>query len=84
MYIALTTEDILLDVDKSSKIIWYYLMTYGLSFTIVAISLAIDPAAYTQADSCIWMETNNLFYFTFILPIAVFIAVRFFLSFLII
>lgn len=75
LYITLTTEEIVLDVDKSSKIIWYYLMTYGLSFSIVAISLAIDPAAYTQADSCIWMESNNLFYFTFISPIVIFVTV---------
>ena len=75
LYITLTTEEILLEVEKSSKIIWYYLFTYGLSFTIVAISLAIDPAAYTQADYCVWMEGNNLFYFTFVSPIFIYVMV---------
>lgn len=48
-------------------------MTYGLSFTIVAISLAIDPSSYTKSDLCVWMEINSLFYFTFVLPIFLFI-----------
>lgn len=50
-------------------------MTYGLSFTIVAISLAIDPGSYTQADYCLWTESNYLFYLTFVLPIFIYILV---------
>lgn len=75
MYVTLTTEEILLEVEKSSKIIWYYMFTYGSSFTIVAISLAIDPSAYTQADYCVWMEANYLFYFTFVAPVFIYIMV---------
>lgn len=74
----LTTDDMLLEVEKSSKMIWYYLLSYGLSFTIVAISLAIDPSAYTRADYCVWMDANNLFYFTFLAPIVCFVIVSFF------
>lgn len=73
----LTTDDMLLEVEKSSKMIWYYLLSYGLSFTIVAISLAIDPSAYTRADYCVWMDANNLFYFTFLAPIVCFVVVSF-------
>lgn len=71
----LTTDDMLLDVEKSSRIIWYYLLTYGLSLTIVAIGLAIDPSTYTKSDDCVWMETNNIFYFTFLMPIIFFVLV---------
>lgn len=74
---TLTSEEILLEAEKSSKIIWYYLLTYGLTFTVVAISLAIDPAAYTQADYCIWMETGPLFYATFVVPIVLFVTVSY-------
>lgn len=51
------------------------MFTYGSSFTIVAISLAIDPSAYTQADYCVWMEANYLFYFTFVAPVFIYIMV---------
>lgn len=77
LYITLTTEEVLLDVDKSSRIIWYYLMAYGVSFTIVAISLAIDPGSYTQADFCLWTESNYLFYFTFVSPVFIYLSVCF-------
>lgn len=73
---TLTTEEILLEVEKSSsKLIWYYLLTYGLSLTVVAISLAIDPAAYTQSDFGVWMEPAGLFYCTFVTPILIFVLV---------
>ncbi|KAJ6633435.1 Latrophilin Cirl, partial [Pseudolycoriella hygida] len=72
LYVTLTTEEILLEVEKSSKIIWYYMFTYGLSFTIVAISLLIDPNSYTQANQCVWMEANYLFYFTFVAPVFIY------------
>jgi adhesion G protein-coupled receptor L1 len=75
LYIMLTTDDMLLEVEKSSRILWYYFFTYGLSFLIVAISLAINPIAYTQADYCLWMEPQFLFYSTFLLPIVVFVLV---------
>lgn len=75
-YIILTTEEILLEVENSSRIISYYLVTYGLSFTIVAISLGIDPSTYTiKADACVWMEQNYLFYITFVLPCCIYILV---------
>lgn len=76
LYVTLTTEEILLEVEKSSKLIWYYLLTYGLSLTVVAISLAIDPAAYTQSDFGVWMEPAGLFYCTFVTPILIFVLVN--------
>lgn len=51
------------------------MFTYGSSFTIVAISLAIDPSAYTQAEYCVWMEGSYLFYFTFVAPVFIYITV---------
>lgn len=75
LYVTLTTEEILLDVEKSSNIIWYYLLTYGLSFSIVAVALAIDPAAYTQSDFGVWMEPTGLFYCTFVTPVLIFLLV---------
>lgn len=83
LYVTLTTEEILLEVEKSSKMIWYYLLTYGLSLTVVAISLAIDPAAYTQSDFGVWMEPTGLFYCTFVTPILIFVLVRNLIIFLI-
>lgn len=75
-YVILTTEEILLEVENSSRIISYYLVTYGLSFTIVAISLGIDPSSYTiNADACGWMEQNSLFYVTFMLPCLIYLLV---------
>lgn len=75
-YIVLTTEEILLDVENSSRVILYYFITYGLSFTIVAISLYIDPSAYTiKADACVWMEQNYLFYVSFVMPCCIYILV---------
>ncbi|XP_073816287.1 latrophilin Cirl-like [Musca autumnalis] len=72
-YTTLTTDDVLLEVDQSSKVNCYYLLSYGLSLTIVAISLAIDPSTYTQNDYCVLMETNVLFYATFIAPVSLFL-----------
>lgn len=77
-YIVLTTEEILLEVGNTSRVISYYLITYGLSFTIVAISLGIDPSAYTiKADACVWMEQGYLFYVTFVIPCLIYIVVNF-------
>lgn len=76
-YIVLSTEEILLDVENSSRVISYYLITYGLSFTTVTISLLIDPSAYTiKADACVWMERSYLFYITFVVPCCIFILVN--------
>uniref|UniRef100_A0A1B0G2T9 Latrophilin Cirl n=1 Tax=Glossina morsitans morsitans TaxID=37546 RepID=A0A1B0G2T9_GLOMM len=72
-YTTLTTDDILLEVDQTSKVNCYYLLSYGLSFTIVAISSAINPNTYTQNDYCVLMEANTLFYVTFITPIMFFL-----------
>ncbi|XP_037893195.1 latrophilin Cirl isoform X1 [Glossina fuscipes] len=72
-YTTLTTDDILLEVDQTSKVNCYYLLSYGLSFTIVAISSAINPNTYTQNDYCVLMEANTLFYATFITPIMFFL-----------
>uniref|UniRef100_A0A1I8QC19 Latrophilin Cirl n=1 Tax=Stomoxys calcitrans TaxID=35570 RepID=A0A1I8QC19_STOCA len=71
-YSTLTTDDILLEVDQTSKVNCYYLLSYGLSLTIVAISLAINPSTYTQNDYCVLMDTNLLFYVTFVTPVTLF------------
>lgn len=65
----------MLEVEKTSRILWYYLFTYGLAFLIVTISIAIDPFVYTRADYCVWMEQTHVFWSTFITPIIVFIVV---------
>lgn len=72
-YTTLTTDDILLEVDQSAKVNCYYLLSYALSFTIVAISLAINPSTYTENDYCVLMETNFLFYATFVIPLMIFL-----------
>lgn len=75
LYISLINDDMLLEVEKTSRILWYYLFTYGLTFLIVTIAIAIDPFVYTRADYCVWMEQTSVFYSTLIVPIIIFIAV---------
>lgn len=75
LYLTLTNDDVLLEVEKSSRILWYYIFTYGLAFLIVTIAIAIDPYVYTRADYCVWMEQTSVFYSTFIAPIIIFILV---------
>lgn len=75
LYLTLTNDDVLLEVEKSSRILWYYIFTYGLAFLIVTIAIAIDPYVYTRADYCVWMEQTSVFYSTFIAPIIIFIVV---------
>lgn len=53
---------------------WFYMITYGTTFTIVTIALCIDPAIYTERSKqqCLWMSQNSqLFYFTFLLPFVI-------------
>ncbi|XP_067626392.1 latrophilin Cirl isoform X2 [Eurosta solidaginis] len=71
-YATLTTDDMLLEVDQTSKVNCYYLLSYGLSLTIVAISLVINPNTYTQNDFCVLMESNALFYSSFVAPVLLF------------
>ncbi|XP_014085243.2 latrophilin Cirl [Bactrocera oleae] len=71
-YSTLTTDDMLLEVDQTSKVNCYYLLSYGLSLTIVAISLVINPNTYTQNDFCVLMEANTLFYSSFVAPVLLF------------
>ncbi|XP_036334438.1 latrophilin Cirl isoform X2 [Rhagoletis pomonella] len=72
-YSTLTTDDMLLEVDQTSKVNCYYLLSYGLSLTIVAISLVINPNTYTQNDFCVLMEANTLFYSSFVAPVLLFL-----------
>lgn len=65
----------LLEVDQTSKVNCYYLLSYGLSLTIVAISLVINPNTYTQNDFCVLMEANMLFYSSFVAPVLLFLLV---------
>lgn len=74
-YSTLTTDDMLLEVDQTSKVNCYYLLSYGLSLTIVAISLVINPNTYTQNDFCVLMEANMLFYSSFVAPVLLFLLV---------
>ncbi|XP_053965619.1 latrophilin Cirl isoform X2 [Anastrepha ludens] len=71
-YSTLTTDDMLLEVDQTSKVNCYYLLSYGLSLSIVAISAAINPNTYTQNDFCVLMEANTLFYSSFVAPVLLF------------
>nr|B4HS00.2 RecName: Full=Latrophilin Cirl [Drosophila sechellia] len=71
-YSTLTSDELLLEVDQTPKVNCYYLLSYGLSLSVVAISLVIDPSTYTQNDYCVLMEANALFYATFVVPVLVF------------
>nr|B4P3A0.1 RecName: Full=Latrophilin Cirl [Drosophila yakuba] len=71
-YSTLTSDELLLEVDQTPKVNCYYLLSYGLSLSVVAISLVIDPSTYTQNDYCVLMEANALFYATFVIPVLVF------------
>ncbi|KAH8401316.1 hypothetical protein KR009_004485, partial [Drosophila setifemur] len=71
-YYTLTSDELLLEVDQTPKVNWYYLLSYGLSLTVVAISVVIDPSTYTQNDYCVLMEANALFYATFVAPVLIF------------
>ncbi|XP_030381870.1 latrophilin Cirl [Scaptodrosophila lebanonensis] len=71
-YSTLTSDDLLLEVDQTPKVNCYYLLSYGLSLTVVAISLMIDPSSYTQNDYCVLMEENKLFYVSFVAPVLLF------------
>ncbi|KAM8713113.1 hypothetical protein ACLKA7_013431 [Drosophila subpalustris] len=71
-YSTLTSDELLLEVDQTPKVNCYYLLSYGLSLSVVAISLVINPSTYTQNDYCVLMEANALFYATFVAPILIF------------
>nr|B4KMZ1.1 RecName: Full=Latrophilin Cirl [Drosophila mojavensis] len=71
-YSTLTSDELLLEVDQTPKVNCYYLLSYGLSLSVVAISLVIDPSTYTQNDYCVLMEANALFYSTFVAPVLIF------------
>ncbi|XP_017837235.1 latrophilin Cirl isoform X1 [Drosophila busckii] len=71
-YSTLTSDELLLEVDQTPKVNCYYLLSYGLSLSIVAISLIINPSSYTQNDYCVLMETNALFYAMFVAPVLLF------------
>ncbi|XP_068146030.1 latrophilin Cirl [Drosophila tropicalis] len=71
-YSILTSDELLLEVDQTHKVNCYYLLSYGLSLSVVAISLIINPSTYTQNDYCVLMETNGLFYATFVAPVLFF------------
>nr|XP_016943225.1 latrophilin Cirl isoform X1 [Drosophila suzukii]XP_016943227.1 latrophilin Cirl isoform X1 [Drosophila suzukii] len=71
-YSTLTSDELLLEVDQTPKVNCYYLLSYGLSLSVVAISLVIDPSTYTQNDYCVLMEANALFYATFVIPVLIF------------
>ncbi|EDW02098.1 GH20083 [Drosophila grimshawi] len=72
-YSTLTSDELLLEVDQTPKVNCYYLLSYGLSLSVVAISLGINPSTYTlRNDYCVLMEANALFYVTFVAPILIF------------
>lgn len=62
-------------MDQTPKVNCYYLFSYGLSLTVVAISVVINPSTYTQSDYCVLMEANALFYATFVAPVLIFFVV---------
>lgn len=74
-YYTLTSDELLVEVDQTPKVNWYYLLSYGLSVSVVAISVAINPSTYTQNDYCVLMEANILFYATFVAPVLIFFVV---------
>lgn len=74
-YSTLTSDELLLEVDQTPKVNCYYLWSYGLSLSVVAVSLAFNPSTYTQNDYCVLMEANTLFYATFVAPVLIFFVV---------
>ncbi|BFG04257.1 latrophilin Cirl [Drosophila madeirensis] len=71
-YSTLTSDELLLEVDQTPKVNCYYLLSYGMALSVVAISLIIDPSTYTQNDYCVLMEGNAVFYATFVAPVLIF------------
>lgn len=76
LYIMLTTDDMLLEVENCSRMLSYYLLTYCSSILIVLTAVAIDPRIYTHSDYCIWIDQNVLFWVTFVGPIVIYILVK--------
>lgn len=54
----------------------FYLLSYGLSFSIVAVSLFLKPDAYTRNDFCVLLEDDGIFFYAvFLIPGAVYFTV---------
>lgn len=54
----------------------FYLLSYGLSFSIVAVSLFLKPDAYTRNDFCVLLEDDGPFFYTvFLIPAALYFLV---------
>lgn len=55
----------------------FYLLSYGISFSIVAISLLLKPEAYTRNDFCVLLEEEGIFFYVvFITPAILYLLVR--------
>lgn len=60
----------------SSHNLPFYLLSYGLSFSIVAVSLFLKPDAYTRNDFCVLLEDDGLFFnAVFLIPGALYFSV---------
>lgn len=55
------------NVDKS-RILWYYLFSYGFPLIVVIISSIVDPYSYGTDRYC-WLKADNFFIFIFVGPI---------------
>lgn len=60
----------------------FYLLSYGLSFSIVAVSLFLKPDAYTRNDFCVLLEDDGLFFYTvFFIPAILYFLVSVYVQF---
>ncbi|XP_050519507.1 latrophilin Cirl isoform X1 [Diabrotica virgifera virgifera] len=62
------------EVEKS-RMRWYYCIAYGLPFLIIFISAVIYPQGYGTYRHC-WLQTDNYFIFSFVVPVAVIISLN--------
>ncbi|KAL5289846.1 hypothetical protein ACFFRR_009701 [Megaselia abdita] len=61
---------------QSTNNLPFYLLSYGLSFSIVAISLFLKPDAYTRNDFCVLLEDDGpFFYAVFLIPAVLYFSI---------
>ncbi|XP_056647117.1 latrophilin Cirl isoform X6 [Diorhabda sublineata] len=60
---------------EKSRMRWYYIVAYGLPFVIILISALIYPQGYGTYRHC-WLQTENYFILSFVVPVAVIISLN--------
>ncbi|CAH1158518.1 unnamed protein product [Phyllotreta striolata] len=60
---------------EKSRMRWYYVIAYGSPLIIILISALIYPQGYGTYKHC-WLQTDNYFIFSFVVPVAVIISLN--------